>query len=450
MSENVPGLCVCDIEQQSFVINNVCRTCIGVGNLVQDNDDYKCVCGNNAALSWETIGFVCSCNIGYLEGDDNNCYKCDNGVFNPADQTCNCSPDDVPDDDDTDLTETLLNKVLNADGDACVCDDTFVLSFNDNKCYKCDVSQQLVTRFDHDNGECMCVANAEFIADECVCSEGYKQYNNACVRCAGVGSSLDDDGNCICGENAQFTLTPTGLSCTCETNFFLADDDTCNLCIGGEFDPASGECSCDADNFFVINADGNQCECDSGYVTSSFGECIRCNIDNPFFRFFFNDICQCKVGAVLDEDTGECACDESEYLIFNDDICVRCDSALGGSVLDDGTCGCAEDGFIYNPFTFGCVQCSGLNAKLNDDGECVCGLFEVLNKDTFQCECIADYMAYETEDAIHYCVSCRGFGSELNDDGECVCTDDRTFLQLIDGKQTCGCEGLVLNISLDL
>ena len=87
MSENVPGLCVCDIEQQSFVINNVCRTCIGVGNLVQDNDDYKCVCGNNAALSWETIGFICSCNIGYLEGDDNNCYKCDNGVFNPADQT---------------------------------------------------------------------------------------------------------------------------------------------------------------------------------------------------------------------------------------------------------------------------------------------------------------------------------------------------------------------------
>ena len=500
-----PGLCVCDIEKDSFVTNNQCRTCTGVGNLIEEDDEFKCVCGNNAALTWETIGYVCTCNIGYLEGDDKNCYKCDDGLFNPADQTCSCDPDLA---DDADLAAMLPNKVLNEAADACVCDDTFVLSFLDNKCYKCDVSQQLVSRFDHDNDECLCVGNAEFIDDECVCSEGYKQYektcvrcdgeldnsgectceegflfwnygciscsgfnarinqgectcgqfeflnddnecvceegymlhNNACIRCAGVGSSLDDDGNCICADNAHLTLTSTGLSCTCMADYFLADDDTCNLCIGGIGDPASKECTCVGDNF-VFNADENKCECDSGFVTSSLGECIRCNIDNPFFRFFFNDICQCKVGAVLDEDTGECACDASEYLIFNDDTCVRCDSALGGSVLDDGTCGCAEEGYIYNPFTFGCVQCSGLNAKLNDDGECVCGLFEVFNEGTFQCECVTDYIAYEPEDDFHYCVSCRGFRSELNDDGECVCTDDRTFLQLIDGKQTYVCQG---------
>ena len=33
--------------------------------------------------------------------------------------------------------------------------------------------------------------------------------------------------------------------------------------------------------------------------------------------------------------------------------------------------------------------------------------------------------------------------------GECVCTDDRTFLQLMDGKQTCGCKGAVQNKSID-
>ena len=220
-------------------------------------------------------------------------------------------------------------------------------------------------------------------------------------------------------------------------------------CFGpGTLTTEDGECICDANNFFVINDDGNQCECDTGFVTSSLGQCIRCNIENPFFRFFFNDICQCKVGAVLDEETGECDCDESQYLVFKDEddvsTCVRCDKALGASVLDDGTCGCAEVGFIYNPFTFGCVQCSGLNAKLNDDGECVCGLFEVFNEENSQCECVADYVAYEPEDDLHYCVSCRGFRSELQGN-KCVCTDDRTSLQLIDGKQTCGCNGAVQN-----
>ena len=50
MSENVPGLCVCDVQQQSFIMNNVCRTCTGVGNLVEEGGDYKCVCGNNALI----------------------------------------------------------------------------------------------------------------------------------------------------------------------------------------------------------------------------------------------------------------------------------------------------------------------------------------------------------------------------------------------------------------
>ena len=59
------GLCVCDLEASSFVTNNVCRTCTGVGKLVEDGDDYQCVCGNNAALTWETIGYVCTCNPGF-------------------------------------------------------------------------------------------------------------------------------------------------------------------------------------------------------------------------------------------------------------------------------------------------------------------------------------------------------------------------------------------------
>ena len=84
MSEDEPGLCVCDIAQRSFNYNKMCRTCTGVGNFVEEDDEFKCVCGNNAVFNLETIGDACICNIGYLEGDDNNCYKCDNGVFEPC------------------------------------------------------------------------------------------------------------------------------------------------------------------------------------------------------------------------------------------------------------------------------------------------------------------------------------------------------------------------------
>ena len=59
------GVCVCNLADNSFVSNDVCRTCTGVGNLVEDGDDYQCVCGNNAALTWETTGYVCSCNPGF-------------------------------------------------------------------------------------------------------------------------------------------------------------------------------------------------------------------------------------------------------------------------------------------------------------------------------------------------------------------------------------------------
>ena len=123
---------------------------------------------------------------------------------------------------------------------SCVCDDTFVLSFLDNKCYKCDISQQLVARFDHENDECLCVAFAEFNEDDGVCSciEGFLNYNGkTCISCSGVGATLTASGICTCGVNAMLDLVDGQLECICKPGYLKSESDfeQCYLCTNGSF-----------------------------------------------------------------------------------------------------------------------------------------------------------------------------------------------------------------------
>ena len=160
---------------------------------------------------------------------------------------------------------------------------------------------------------------------------------------------------------------------------------------------AGGE-ALDSDSFNSIGVDTAEVTevsiCDEGYETSSKGECIICNTGNDFFSMFFNDICHCVDGAVIDSD-GECACD-SGFLDF-ERTCVQCNEEAFASLDTDGLCHCADPLHLYNADTFGCVVCSGLNAELDDAGECVCGVHQELNDDGV-CECKTDFLPFEGED----------------------------------------------------
>ena len=443
------GTCICDPDQDAFFTDGICKTCTGPGELIGDVGSYICQCGENAVLTFTDEGFVCQCaNEEFLEGDDGNCYMCNDGEFDPSDQSCTC---------------TAENKVLNDDKTACVCDDKYHLSearSTKNECIFCDTTLPLVSRFEPTLGMCLCNRNAlmnddgececdngykekgtecvrcevELDSDgectcdeiegtlywdydclpcvganariekgkctcgqfeelnddnECVCIEDYEVFESSCIKCTGPGAELDADGNCVCPENAELI---SGV-CGCKDGFLLADDDTCNVCNGGTFDPATKDCVCDVIDFTVLNDEGTDCICDEGYETASTGECIICNTESEFFSMFFNDICHCVDGAVLDD--GECACD-SGFIAF-ESTCVQCDTEAFASLDADGLCHCADPLHLYNADTFGCVVCSGLNAELDDAGECVCGVHEELNDDGV-CECITDFLPFESDD----------------------------------------------------
>ena len=443
------GTCICDAEADAFFTDGICKTCTGPGELIGDVGSYVCQCGDNAVLTFTADGFKCECaNDEFLEGDDGNCYMCNDGEFDPSDQSCTCTAD---------------NKVLNDEETACICDDKYHLSeasSTKGECIFCDTTLPLVSRFEATLGMCLCNRNALMVEDECACDNGYKEkgtecvrceveldsngectcddiegtlfwdydclpcvganariekgkctcgqfeelndddecvciegyevFESSCIKCTGPGAELDADGNCVCPENAELISG----ECACKDGFFLADDDTCNLCNGGEFDPATKDCVCDEDAFLVLNDEGTDCICDEGYETSSKGECIICNTGNDFFSMFFNDICHCVDGAVIDAD-GECACD-SGFIDF-EKTCVECDEDAFASLDADGLCHCADPLHLYNADIFGCVVCSGLNAELDDDGECVCGVHEELNDDGV-CECKTDFLAFEGDD----------------------------------------------------
>ena len=455
------GTCICDEAADAFFTDGICKTCTGPGELIGDVGSYVCQCGDNAVLTFTADGFACECALGFEnEGEDGNCYMCNDGEFDPADQSCTC---------------TAENKVLNDDGTACICDDKYHLSEaskTKGECIFCDTTLPLVSRFeatlgmclcnrnalmDDDTGECVCDngykekgtecvrceveldsngectcddiegtlfwdydclpcvgANARIEKgkctcgqfeelnddDECVCIEGYEVFESSCIKCTGPGAELDADGNCVCPENAELISG----ECACKDGFFLASDDTCNLCNGGEFDAETKECVCDEKAFLVLNDEGTDCICDEGYETSSKGECIICNTGSDFFSMFFNDICHCVDGAVIDDD-GECAC-EAGFLDF-EKTCVECNEEAFASLDADGLCHCADPLHLYNADTFGCVVCSGLNAELDDAGECVCGVHEELNDDGV-CECKTDFLAFEGDD-LRLVYKCSSF-----------------------------------------
>ena len=97
-------------------------------------------------------------------------------------------------------------------------------------------------------------------------------------------------------------------------------------------------------------------------------------------------------------------------------------------------------------FNGGCVACSGLNARLNTLGQCVCGHYEILNDDGI-CECDASvddvfqssmFITINEGDNAG-CYKCYGMGAQLNDDGVCTCEGvvDAQFDAFEIGKCVC-------------
>ena len=186
-----------------------------------------------------------------------------------------------------------------------------------------------------------------------------------------------------------------------------------------------------------------ECICDSenNYLTALDGSCYCCDEENPLVFGAINDQCVGKANTEFNEDTCGYDCVD-KYVPVNDE-CVRCDAETGAFINDDGVCECPD---LFMLFNGGCVACSGLNARLNMLGECVCGHGEILNDDGV-CECDASvddvfssplFITIPEGDNAG-CVKCYGLGAQLNDDGVCTCEGvvDAQFDAFEIGKCVC-------------
>ena len=120
---------------------------------------------------------------------------------------------------------------------------------------------------------------------------------------------------------------------------------------------------------------------------------------------------------------------------------------------ENNVCECPEH---YISFNDECVACSGLNARVNNLGECVCGRDEILNVDGI-CQCDAsldpDFQLWPLfitipEGDNRGCVKCYGLGAHLNDDGRCTCEGvvDSQFDAFEFGK--CVCKPNIFTVSI--
>ena len=82
---------------------------------------------------------------------------------------------------------------------------------------------------------------------------------NECILCSGPGSSLSENGSCVCSENSKMSISGTQcISCFGPTAFLDEDDrcscasghvmngpDECVPCAGPGAKLVNGKCTCD-------------------------------------------------------------------------------------------------------------------------------------------------------------------------------------------------------------
>ena len=416
---------------------------------------------------------TCACIDGLFLANNGECYECVHGIFNAPEAICECPVEKFKEsnadetgcvcldgylmaptgeciycDEESPLFDALIiDECTCVDGatvvdGVCECKTGYMFYEDGASCVPCIEEADVSSLVD---GVCTCVETHMLFVDECIpcsgvgamliegecvcpefatlsssgvceCGEGFEAFNDKiCVMCAGIGASLSSAGVCECGENAMLGLVGDALECVCKDGYLPSDTDleACYLCDGGDFDAVENVCTCKEGENKILGADKTACICDeaNNFLTMSDGMCTCCDESADLTSLFFNDECICVENASFDEETCECTCEDG--FLQAGEVCVACDESTGAE-LDGSECVCPDDTTII--FEGACVTCSGLGARLNIKGACVCGPNEELVDGV--CQCI-DETFLPTDEA---CVKCFGLGAELNAAGECECT----------------------------
>ena len=449
--------------------NNECVECSGPGAAL-NNDACSCTASNSTI---NTDGNACVCDTGYETSQDGQ--SCDD-IDECTDESDNClEVSEVCDNTDGSFVcNCATNFTLDETDSVCKrdCDDGFLLHSDNLQCVACAGPGASL-----ENDACTCTAANSTInadSDACVCDDGYQTSQD--------GESCEDIDECSTDAHGCNAISETcvnndgSFSCDCATGFTLdTDDDTCKIdcedgsirhsnntacveCSGPGANLESDLCACSDDNS-VLNSDGNACECNSGYETSGdlcadIDECDVgtanctdisevCNNNNGSYT------CDCATDFTLDTDDDICKkdCGNGTLLHSNNIECVACSGP--GAVLDgNDACSCPAANSTLNTDVCECdtgYELSDDGSSCEDIDECTEGTDdcdveseECLNNDgSFTCNCASGFTLDVSDDTckkdcadgelLHSnntaCVPCSGPGAVLTAD-VCSCTGD--------------------------
>ena len=427
-----------------------CDTCGHNAYILEGEDACACIYNSILVDNPRTGVRGCVCNVGYGDPECTvyigACHPLCDGCHGPLESDCEACADNsyIPEGGDS-CTCVENSKFIE---DACVCNEGYgppwctiysgVCHPLCNGCYHgplaSDCDACAANSYIPEGGDsCVCVENAEFVVDACVCSENWSgqhclDYNyvgecfERCLECVGPDShectsckenSSLDKGSCVCNVGLHGDLCDEVIIC----------DRICSSCTG----TSVADCFTCVENASFVDG---ICRCNENWTGA---DCSIWNGPCP-------ETCEtCSSSTVCT------SCVENAKLLGTDCVCVE------NSSFEDGICRCNEnwagaDCSIWDgPCPGTCETCSSStvctscaeNAKLFGT-DCVC----VENSSFVDgiCRCSENWTGNhcaiwdgpcpekcETCSSSSVCTSCVEHAKFFGTD--CVCVENSSFVE---------------------
>ncbi|ELP88218.1 protein serine/threonine kinase, putative [Entamoeba invadens IP1] len=480
---NSTGNCQAGLFGDSFQ----CILC-NTGYFVQDG-----VCYQNNKLknceTYDTNGKCLGCKIGFGKADNTgDCLKCSTDCLNCLNNVC--------------LLCSLGNQVKNGVCEYVSTNETNCVSFEQNRCYKCNKKYNVIdaqctscgdntVQCDSRDGVSMestiCELNFKLENKKCINSDGvlianngvvscedtYYLSSNTCLKCNDAISNVTNCGLCnnkMCIKCLPNTI-PDSTTSTCKPVDGCQEylDNSCVNC-GTELIVGFNICRTKKDGCYNMNTHGDCLECDDEHFLSNGNcetkteasipsvNCIQpsskgCNRCEP--GYFYDDSFNCqKCSSNCEEcffnSTYCTSCNGESYLYNNlchsgEELKRTCKKV---SPIKGGGCYICKDGFYRGDDQI-CRDCDSTCETCNQKDKCIfCKDEYFMSSNTFVCKLKSEMSGCTTKiNSLTGCAECDSgyflFGNECFKCGETCATCKNKN----DSCLSCG-DGLVLNNSL--
>ncbi|KAL4506089.1 hypothetical protein ABPG72_013850 [Tetrahymena utriculariae] len=382
--------------------------------------DFNNTCNTDCPATYikDLSSSFCKCGQGQTENTNKHTCECNNGFFPSQDGTCE---------------QCIYNCQICQNGTECTkCEDKFFLNSQNSCVSSCPQTFQQ----DLQNMICVCPNNSTLNGKICTCNQDYEmQSDNTCeLKCSPFCDSCSVAGECD----------------VCQEGYFMNFDFTCvNTCpqtyIENKY---TRTCECDQlAEMINVSQFEKKCVCPTNLIYQEGSKCLNC-IQNCQKCSNENNCDKCIQGFYLHSD-GKCGdCDtKNGYFIKNQDQCGKCKYQCP-ECSDELTCNvdliCNFDE-NYDPIKKECIKC----IYDLDNKKCVekCTDQQLYQPDLMRCSqcfylndlCVINCpLKYFVGDK-NICIKCHDSCLKCKSKQENECTECQTPLQLQKNNQCLRC-----------